>query len=83
VDVTHRKYYSIGGTMVAMREWVNQGSATTYYLASDHLSSTSIVVDSSGGLLSENVENAQHSPRQFGKAKWEKYGWSTISKNYG
>jgi hypothetical protein len=22
VDVTHRKYYSIGGTMVAKREWV-------------------------------------------------------------
>ncbi len=54
VDVTSRKYYSIGGEMVAMREWINQGNATTYYLASDHLSSTSIVMDSSGSLLSEN-----------------------------
>ncbi len=47
VDVTHRKYYSIGGSMVAKREWVNQSGATTSYLASDHLSSTSIVMDSS------------------------------------
>jgi len=48
LDVTHRKYYGIGSTMVTMREWVNQGGATTSYFSSDHLSSTSIVMDSSG-----------------------------------
>ena len=54
VDVTSRKYYSLVSEMVAMREWVNQGEATIYYFANDHLSSTSIVMDASGGLLSEN-----------------------------
>ena len=54
VDVTSRKYYNLGGEMVAMREWVNQGEATIYYFANDHLSSTSIVMDASGSLLSEN-----------------------------
>ena len=40
--------------MVAMKEWVNEESKTTSYFASDHLSSTSLVMDSSGNLLSEN-----------------------------
>jgi RHS repeat-associated protein len=53
-DVTYRKYYNIGGMMIAMKEWVNAGAKTTYYFANDHLSSTSIVMNSSGSLLSEN-----------------------------
>jgi len=53
-DITTRQYYNVGGIMVAMKEWVNEGSKTTSYFASDHLSSTSLVMDSSGNLLSEN-----------------------------
>ena len=53
-DITTRQYYNVEGMMVAMKEWVNEGSKTTNFFASDHLSSTSLVMDSSGALLSEN-----------------------------
>ena len=53
-DITTRQYYSVEGMMVAMKEWVNEGSRTTHYFASDHLSSTSLVMDENGALLSEN-----------------------------
>ncbi|HOT93492.1 MAG TPA: RHS repeat-associated core domain-containing protein, partial [Anaerolineae bacterium] len=43
------KYYYAGGQRVAMR----QGSSTLYYLLGDHLGSTSVTANSSGGKVAE------------------------------
>ncbi|MCB2160576.1 peptidoglycan DD-metalloendopeptidase family protein [bacterium] len=44
-----KRYYSIAGMRVAMRD-----DSDTYYFAADHLSSASVVMSDAGALLSEN-----------------------------
>jgi RHS repeat-associated protein len=46
--ITTTKYYTIGGMRVAMHDGTN-----LYYFASDHLSSSSLVMNTSGGVISE------------------------------
>ncbi len=53
------KYYTFGGQKVAMR----QGSEV-YYLGGDHLGSTSLTTDSSGGVVSE----VRYRP--YGEVRW-------------
>ena len=48
---TVTKYYSIAGMRVAMRE-----GTSVHYFAADHLSSASVVMDSTGDLQSANRE---------------------------
>jgi len=43
------KYYYAGSQRAAVR----QGSSTVYYLLSDHLGSTSLTANSSGGKVAE------------------------------
>jgi len=43
------KYYSAGGTRVAMRV----GSSTRYYLLTDHLGGTNVMVTTAGGEFGE------------------------------
>ncbi|HET7090852.1 MAG TPA: hypothetical protein VFL17_19650, partial [Anaerolineae bacterium] len=45
-----RTYYSAGAQLVAMRVVTSTGGNALYYLHSDHLGSTSLTTNSSGGV---------------------------------
>ena len=65
------KYYSLAGMRVAMRE----GTDVSYF-AADHLSSSSVVMDDTGTLLSQNRYrvNAKRSLRVIGEANYTPRG---------
>jgi RHS repeat-associated protein len=51
-NTTYRVYYYAGGKPIAMREMpANDATGTLYYLHSDHLGSTSVTTNASGGVV--------------------------------
>jgi len=50
---TERWYYKFGGATVAQREHTGAGSDTRLWLTGDHLGSTSLVTNGTGGVLSQ------------------------------
>jgi RHS repeat-associated protein len=66
---TTRKYYYLGAQRVAMLE-----NSTVYYVLGDHLGSTSLIVNSTGGLYGENRYKA------FGETR---YTSGTIPTTFG
>ncbi len=59
IDLKVRKYYNFNGQRLAMRE-----GQKVYYLHGDHLGSTSLTTDSTGGIISE----ARYLP--YGQVRW-------------
>lgn len=74
-------YYYAGAQMVAMREISGTtGASTLYYLHSDHLGSTSLVTNASGGFVSRRnyytyggvrVKGSLHRYHVYGPTQWQ------------
>jgi RHS repeat-associated protein len=60
---TMKKYYYAGGTRIAVRDGAGGGTAGLLWLVGDHLGSTSVVANSSGGLQSRVLYKAWGEPR--------------------
>jgi hypothetical protein len=50
-----KAYYSVGSQLVAMRVYTSPTNSVLYFLHSDHLGSTSLTTDSSGGVVARQL----------------------------
>jgi RHS repeat-associated protein len=62
--VRRTSYYYFGGQRVAMRQTGSWGGDVVYYLVSDHLGTTSLVLDGAGNRIAET----RHYP--YGAERW-------------
>ncbi|MBN1139990.1 MAG: Ig-like domain-containing protein [Anaerolineae bacterium] len=76
--VRSTSYYYFGGQRVAMRQTSSWGENVVYYLVTDHLGTTSLVLDAAGGRVAES----RHYPYGAERWIWTADGSGTLPTDY-